>query len=224
MSEYYSQKLSSDRLKRCYDIAPPRVNQYLSAEIDYVLGHIEKSDSVLELGCGYGRVLDKLILNSSKTIGIDISQDNLILAKEFVSTHGTPYLIQANAKHLPFLDGTFDIVVCIQNGISAFKIDPVELVQESVRVTKIGGFCLFSSYSETFWSERLKWFQLQADASLIGEIDVSQTKDGVIICKDGFKATTFTPDHFQNIIEKLDLEAQITEIDKSSVFCKIKKK
>jgi len=216
--------LSSDSLKRCYDIAPPRVQQYLSAEINYVLDQINDSDSILELGCGFGRVLKKLLPKSSKIVGIDTSSDSLKLAIEYTSMNPKLQLIQANAKCLPCREGTFDKVVCIQNGISAFKIDPIELIQESIRVTKVGGVCLFSSYSEKFWSDRLQWFQLQANAGLIGEIDMSQTVDGVIICKDGFRATTFTTRDFQKIAEHLELDATMIEVDKSSIFCKIKKK
>ncbi|MDH4155856.1 MAG: class I SAM-dependent methyltransferase, partial [candidate division Zixibacteria bacterium] len=57
MSDYYSEKLSSKRLRRVYEIAPPRVQQYLQAEIRFLTERLLPSHSVLELGCGYGRVL-----------------------------------------------------------------------------------------------------------------------------------------------------------------------
>jgi hypothetical protein len=47
--------LSGVRLQRCYKIAPPRVQQYLEAEVAFVLSHLHPGDEVLELGCGYGR-------------------------------------------------------------------------------------------------------------------------------------------------------------------------
>jgi hypothetical protein len=52
MNNYYSEKLAAEHLKKCYDIAPPRVQQYLEAEIQYVLSHIKTHDLVIELGCG----------------------------------------------------------------------------------------------------------------------------------------------------------------------------
>ena len=33
---YYSDKLSAEQLRQCYQIAPLRVKQYLNAEIQYV--------------------------------------------------------------------------------------------------------------------------------------------------------------------------------------------
>jgi len=221
MNDYYSKQLSSNTLKRCYDIAPPRVQQYLNAEMSHVLKHVSESDTVLELGCGYGRVLKKILPFSSDVIGIDTSKDSLRLASEYTESNPKCFLIQASAEKLPFPDNSIDKVVCIQNGVSAFKIDPQQLILESMRVTKGGGVCMYSSYSPKFWTHRLDWFQLQADAGLIGEIDQDQTKDGVIYCKDGFKATTFTSDNFKDLISMMDIEATIVEVDTSSIFCKI---
>ena len=219
MSEYYSRKLSSNLLKRCYDIAPKRVQQYLESEVNYVLEHISSSDVVLELGCGYGRVLKRLIPNSSDVIGIDISRENLELATVYIEYDLRCHLIHTSAEVLPFPENSVDKLVCIQNGISAFKINPLELIQESIRVTKSGGVCLFSSYSDKFWDHRLDWFRLQADAGLIGEINWDLTSNGIISCKDGFKATTFRLADFANLTSHLNLDTQILEIDESSVVC-----
>lgn len=129
-----------------------------------------------------------------------------------------------NAVHLGFRNRQFDVVACIQNGFSAFKVDQRELIEEAIRVTRSGGTVLFSSYSESFWEDRLFWFRLQAEQELIGEIDEKATGDGVIVCKDGFKATTITPNDFIFLTSDLDIDPIITEVDGSSVFFEIKVK
>jgi len=126
-----------------------------------------------------------------------------------------------NAAELGFADSVFDAVVCIQNGISAFKVDRLQLVQECVRVAKPGGIVLLSSYSPCFWEDRLEWFELQAAEGLLGEIDREATGNGVIICKDGFRADTIGPEEFASLAAELDLEAEIYEVDGSSLFCEI---
>ena len=60
MRGYYTGKLSGERLRRCYDIASPRVKQYLAAEIRFLLSRVNHDDIVLELGCGYRRVAFEL--------------------------------------------------------------------------------------------------------------------------------------------------------------------
>ena len=52
---------------------------------------------------------------------------------------------------------------------------------------------------------------------------MSKTKDGVIICKDGFKAITHTPEDLKKIGELSGYEYQIQEVDESSIFLIIHK-
>jgi len=127
------------------------------------------------------------------------------------------------ARNLTFDQNYFDVVVGIQNAISALKIDPPHLITESLRVIKEGGKLILSSYSEKIWNERLEWFIQQSKEGLLGEIDMEKTHDGMIICKDGFQASTFTREDFKNIIDNMELKATIEEIDDSSIFCIIKK-
>lgn len=150
MNSYYEDNLSAERLKRCYEIASPRVQQYLKAEIAYVLEKIHSGDTVLELGCGYGRVLPSLAQRVGTVIGIDTSLASLVLARKMIASISNCRLLNMNAVQLVFNDRVFDCVVCIQNGISAFHVDQKDLVRESVRVTRPGGKVLFSSYSDKF--------------------------------------------------------------------------
>lgn len=221
MQGYYEKKLSAERLKKCYEIAPPRVRQYFSSELSHVLGKIYPGEKVLDLGCGFGRILPDLAKKAGMVVGIDNSNASLILAKETINDISNCVLVQTNAVQLSVIKNTFDVVICIQNGISAFHVDQKELIKESIRVTKPGGTVLFSSYSGKFWDHRLEWFQKQADAGLLGEIDYEKTGDDLIVCKDGFKATTVGPSQFLALTFDLDVEVKIVEVDDSSLFCEI---
>jgi len=216
--EYYSKKLSGIRLKKCYDIAPIRIKEYLLAEIEYLLKYIELTDIVLELGCGYGRILIELVDYARTIYGIDTSQGNLNLGENFIVNKSNIRLLNMNVEYLKFNNQFFDVVFALQNGISAFNIDPIRLIKESLRVTKTGGKVIFSSYSDKIWEERLNWFIHQSKENLIGEIDFNKTKDGSIVCKDGFKASTYTINDFEILKSKLDLNAIIKEVDSSSIF------
>ncbi len=222
MSGYYTEKLSAERLKLCYEIAPPRVKQYLEAEIEYVLDRLKATDRVLELGCGYGRVLTRLLEKSEKIVGIDTSYTSLRMAREYIENISSWFLIEMDASELGFQNNCFDAVVCVQNGISAFAVNQRMLLEESVRVIKPGGTALFSSYSDHFWEERLEWFRLQAKQGLVGEIDEAATGNGTIICRDGFKASSIGPEDFAALTSGLPVRSEITEVDHSSIFCEIR--
>ena len=221
MPGYYTKKLSAERLRTCYELAPPRTQAYLEAEIDFVLQKTSSSTAVLELGCGYGRVLRQLLPRARTVVGIDTSLRSLRMVAEFVGHSESLHLVAMDAAHMGFRDRAFDLTVCIQNGVSAFEVNRLELFTEAVRVTRSGGIVLFSSYSERFWAERLKWFEIQAEHGLIGEIDCSSTGNGVIACKDGFRATTMDAKAFRSLAAVLGLVPKMIEVDGSSLFCEI---
>ena len=219
MEDYYQERLHGNKLRRCYDIAPPRIQQYLSAEISYTIRVLKHHGTGLELGCGYGRALQHFAPVAKMLIGIDTSQTNIELGLRILGVHQNCHLAVMNALDLAFPDSTFDNVICIQNGISAFHADKKSLVHESIRVTKAGGLVLYSSYSEKIWSQRLKWFEAQAEAGLIGPIDYEKTRDGTITCRDGFTATTVGKAEFEELVRGLPDDVHIEEVDDSSIFC-----
>ncbi|MBU0639472.1 MAG: class I SAM-dependent methyltransferase [Planctomycetes bacterium] len=223
MSNYYSDQLAAERLERCYELAPPRVRQYLNAEIEHVAGRIRPSDTILELGCGYGRVLAQLAERCGWAVGIDTSAASLALASRRLRLRprANCWLLRMDALTLGFRDAVFDVVLCIQNGISAFQVDQRALIAEALRVTCPGGRVLLSSYAARFWQARLEWFRLQAAAGLLGAIDEGASGAGVIVCKDGFRATTVDPARFEALIAGLGRHRLIHEVDESSVFCEL---
>jgi len=221
MKTYYSDSLSGNRLKRCYDLAPPRIQQYLIEEANFVRKRIKSCNLVLELGCGYGRVLNVLQSERCKFIGIDNSLASLWFGKRNLLETNKINFICMDAKLLGFKENQFDLVFCIQNGISALGIEPKLLILESLRITKPKGKLLLSSYSDKFWEDRLEWFRIQSENGLVGEIDYTSTRDGTIICKDGFKATTFSKNQFEQLLSEIGKEYKIVEIDESSIFCEI---
>jgi len=219
MTGYYRNRLSADRLRKCYEIAPPRIRRYLEAETSFVSKRIRGSRRVPELGCGYGRAMKRAVVHVELVVGCDTSMDSLVLAKSHLRTRRSFGLVCADASCLPFRSGIFDAVICIQNGISAFGVDRRELVAEAIRVTKDSGQILFSSYSKRIWKERLAWFRAQSKADLVGEIDEAATGDGTIVCKDGFRATTVSGAEFRMLFSNAGASSLIEEVDGSSVFC-----
>ncbi len=221
MGGYYVEKLSGTRLRRCYEIASSRVKQYLEAEIQFVIRRLENTDSVLELGCGYGRVAFRLAEAAKSVVGIDTATESLVLARQLSGSSSRCEFLEMDAADLKFSESEFDEVVCIQNGICAFGVDRELLLRQALRVTQPGGHVLFSTYSERFWSDRLHWFEAQAAAGLLGEIDYMKTGNGEIVCKDGFRTSTVTPEEFRSFGVGLGLNPEVTEVDGSSVFWEI---
>jgi len=50
-----------------------------------------------------------------------------------------------------------------------------------------------------------------------------QTKDGIIVGKDGFRATTHTPEQLEELGKSSGYPYEVREVDESSVFLVITK-
>lgn len=84
MPGYYTERLAGGRLRACYDLAPPRTKAYLESEIEFVLSRTTPSMVAIELGCGYGRVLERLLPRVHVAFGIDTSMSSLRMALEYL--------------------------------------------------------------------------------------------------------------------------------------------
>jgi SAM-dependent methyltransferase len=225
---YYNERLAGRRLERCYEVAPPRVRQYLEAEIRHLAERLEEAAAVLELGCGYGRVTLRLARGGRRVVGIDTARVSLALARRRTPPAARCSYLEMTASELGLASGSFDAVVCVQNGICAFGVDQAALVREALRVTRAGGRLLFSTYAESFWPHRLAWFEAQAAAGLMGAVDHAESGDGVIACgdgviacTDGFRSGLVRREHWAQLWDGLGPAPIVTEVDGSSLFCEL---
>jgi len=221
MGTYYRRHLLGSDLQRVYDLASPRIRQYLNAEVENVVERVRGADRVLELGCGYGRVLREMAPHVGRAFGIDIAAANLRSASSYLSSLKNCDLLLMNAVRLAFADARFDATVCVQNGISAFGVDRSKLVSEAVRVTRNRGQILFSTYSPRIWADRVEWFRAQARAGLIGPVDESRSREGTIVCQDGLRLTSASGEELRDLFARSGQVARIREVDQSSVFAEV---
>lgn len=220
MQNYYAEKLNSNKLLSVYDTNIPRIAQYLKAETEYVKSYIGKAFDVMELGAGYGRVLKELAPHVRHIDGIDISADSVAFGQNYLKDTPCARLYQADAFSFETAK-TYDLVICVQNGLSAIKGDPSLLVRKAVSLLNTGGIALFSTYSGNFWAYRLAWFQEQADKGLLGELDFEKCYGGKIICKDGFTAATFDEKDLSSLGASTGKPFYVEEVDRSSVFLSV---
>jgi ubiquinone/menaquinone biosynthesis C-methylase UbiE len=224
MTSYYvKKKLAGDRLQQCYEIAPPRVQQYLESEIQHLLGSVQAMDHVLELGCGYGRVSLRIADVAERVAGIDVAEESLSLARQLARSRRNCEFLSMDARDLRFADASFDVVACIQNGVCAFGIDQETMLREAWRVLRPNGVILLSTYADPFWPERLAWFELQAEHDLIGPLDRKACRDNTIVCTDGFRSGHVTWEQFSSFGKMLGVQAAIAEVDGSSLWCELRK-
>lgn len=219
---YYAQKLNSAKLYQVYQTQLERVKQYIDAEINFVRYELPIQPKVLEMGAGYGRIMKELAPFTVSVTGIDISENSVEFGQEYLRDCPNCQLKMMDAHNLEF-GLEFNVVLCLQNGLSTMKGDPLNLIKQAMKVLCPGGKAYFSSYSPKFWEHRLAWFHEQADKGLLGEIDLEKTKNGMIVCKDGFIATTYSAEDMKSLGQAVGCNYRIQEVDQSSIFLVLEK-
>lgn len=109
---------------------------------------LQSRGSLLEVGCGEGLFLIQLAEKnqSLKLWGIDTSRTRIQEAQEETTRKKLPHIIfsEADATHLPFEEGYFDTVVCINMLFNLPSWDHVKkTLFEMSRVSKQSGRIIF---------------------------------------------------------------------------------
>jgi SAM-dependent methyltransferase len=109
-----------------------------------------KGKAVLEVGCGAGVDLVRFARAGATVTGVDLSPSAIQLAAaNFAQLGLAAELRVADGEHLPFRDGSFDLVFA--HGVVQYTADPQRLVDEVRRVLKPGGEAIFQVYNRHSW-------------------------------------------------------------------------
>jgi len=101
---------------------------------------VREGSLVLDLGCGWGRVLKPVLDRKARAVGMDISAKMLELAHTHLKKHGhAPVLARGDGTSLPFKDNSFDAVYSLLVLQHLSKENGREVFREVHRVLKPGG-------------------------------------------------------------------------------------
>jgi SAM-dependent methyltransferase len=122
----------------------------LTEESARVLGDVAGRD-VLEVGSGAGQCSRWVRDRGGRPVGLDLSHRQLQHSRRIDEQTGiTVPSVLGTATHLPFADGSFDVVFC-SFGALQFVADIDVAVAETARVLRPGGRFAFSITHPTRW-------------------------------------------------------------------------
>jgi SAM-dependent methyltransferase len=132
---------------------------------------------VLDVGCGAGTDLVRFAKGGALVSGVDISPSAVALARQNFSQQDLEAdLREADGEHLPYADGTFDLVFA--HGVVQYTPDSRALVEECRRVLKQGGDAIFQVYNRISWlnalSKVMKVPLEHEDAPVLGRYSASE--------------------------------------------------
>lgn len=151
------------------------IEPYHESRLAPILYEIPKGSMVLDVGCNDGTFMQLLKeKRSCNVFGVDVSETALEEAKK--KGLSVQY---ADAEKLPFSDGTFDVVVCME--VLSHLFDPAGAVREMRRVLKKNGVLLGSTPHLNL--ERYAWEDKRMHRRYFDEDGLCQ------ILKEGFSRT-----------------------------------
>jgi len=133
----------------------------------------EGIDSVLDVGCGTGHLLDEI--HCRMRAGVDFSASMLRLAR---GRGPGLQLVLADAAHLPFRDSSFQVVTC--QDVVGHLTDPGMMASEIVRCCAPQGRIIVTANARTLASRIVSLY---------------------IVARTGLRVRSYRPDELQKIFE-----------------------
>lgn len=114
--------------------------------LDAVERTIVRGSRILDVGCGNGRYLLPLSKNYD-VVGIDVAPNALKQASAYLKGHGRyAECIISTMTSMPFLDGSFDAVVCFGVLQHLFESERKHAMEEIKRVLRPSGILFFEVF------------------------------------------------------------------------------
>ena len=157
------------------------LDQYHFEKLHHLLRLVDfdgyRGKRVLDVGCGAGTDLVRFAKGGAIVSGVDISPSAIALARQNFSQQDLEAdLREADGEHLPYADGTFDLVFA--HGVVQYTPNSRALVEECRRVLKPGGDAIFQVYNRISWlnalSKVMKVPLEHEDAPVLGRYSASE--------------------------------------------------
>ena len=156
---------------------------------DWGLTHVEirAHDTILDIGCGGGRTLNKLarLATQGSVFGVDYAQGSLAASRAYNSElieQGRVRVEQASVSKLPFPDSQFDLITAIET--QYYWPDLPGDLREILRVLKPGGKLVV--IAESYKTGRFEWVEGPLMRVLLGTSRLSPADQRELFANGGY--------------------------------------
>ncbi len=184
---------------------PILLQQFFELDLKYIHTNLEANKEVLEVGCGFGRLLPELSKLSRNVTGIDFSDLQLSQAQEIVANLKNVQLLKMRAESMAFRSESFALSLCMNCTLGNMPNIEKTVVEEMVRVTKSGGKVIIRIFADT---EAVRLAQYE-NYNRLGLTNI-RDNGSAITTDEGFYSRRFNKTELQELFKKTGLTPTIT--------------
>jgi ubiquinone/menaquinone biosynthesis C-methylase UbiE len=141
--------------------------------------NIAQDSLILDVGCGVGLLFSHVAAEAEAVAGVDVSKKLLLQAQVHAQNFRNVHLVQADADHLPFRNGSFNVVFAftvLQN-----MPKPLETLNEIKRTAKHDASIAVTGLKKAFPKDAFRELLQNAGLSVVSLMDENVLKCYVAI-------------------------------------------
>lgn len=184
---------------------PQEIQQFLDGESTFLEKQIPPAQIILEIGCGYGRLVRILSKNALSVAGVDFSKRALSEAAQYLRQIQNAKIFYMHAEKMTFPANTFDYVLCMDATFGNMPNLEESVLREMNRVCKPAGKIIVSVFSETAAKAQIQNY------TRLGLSDVSDTGTAITTA-EGHYSRRFTRHELNKLFWSTSLECTISKI------------
>jgi isopropylmalate/homocitrate/citramalate synthase/ubiquinone/menaquinone biosynthesis C-methylase UbiE len=208
LDKFYQQHFHDDLSK----IPESIVKEFFQPEREFLLRKIPVGASVLDVGCGDGRVLEELIEKTCKLFGIDKSDKQLELLKAKFPQFK---IAKMDAEDMAFPDNTFDCTICTFNTLGNFN-RPILALQEMNRITRPGGSVIATVYSKAALDSQLELYKLH-------RLNVKNVDGNQVELEEGLISRRYNEDQIRQLFQDAGFKVDVVALSPIAYGCVVQK-
>ncbi|MCI0542366.1 class I SAM-dependent methyltransferase [bacterium] len=185
--------------------SPDAIQEFVDGEIEFLEKYLKSNTAILEVGCGYGRLLPVLQKRARRVVGVDFSRSLIKKAKKFENEFSNIKLKHMDARKLDLSDGIFDYTLCLNATFGNMPDIEEEVFQEMVRVTKTGGEVIISVFSDNAKEAQV------ANYKRLGLTNIHDTGNS-IVTGEGLVSRRFTREELENFAVRAGMKNSIHKV------------
>ena len=213
-NDFFARIEQAEFISRVYAETPLVIQKFFRQESGMLQKSLAGARRVLEVGCGFGRVLEWVPAEVNYA-GIDISRHYVEEAK---SRNPRGDWICGDATSLPFQGGRFDAVFCVQNTLGNMEGIEEKVLSEMRRVCRPRGKVILSVYSEDSFETRRLWYDRLVDIGIFRRVWLDPVRPRVARSDTGWSSRCFDRAEVSRYFEGVS-SLDITKLDSFLYFC-----